>query len=1096
MDEEQWMSPLLTGQDMVKLSDKGEAVITAKAPADFGVPGPKKLSVEAEVTDINQQTISASWSRTEHPSEFYIGAKRGANAVSAGEDLTMELAAVQPDGKRFDKPVQVTALVEHLTWNAVRVETAGGGSSVRNDLVFAQVSEHTVTVNPAGGALTFKPGAAGTHNITFTARDSKGAEVRTVVSVDVFGTGDMTWQQKDGVKIELVADKDSYAPGEKAKIVVKSPLKGTALVTVEQNTVLWQKLMPLEPGGVVEIPVDEAWAPNVFVSVTHIRGGNDDPREHKMPEYRVGFCQLRVESRRHALMLGIQPVKPEFRPGEMVEVDISAKDSTGKVLPNTELAFWAVDEGILSLMPWEAPNAFETFHYDQSLFVTTGLSLETLMKENPKALEFTNKGFVIGGGGDEADVNIGMRRNFKPTAYWHGALKTGADGSVKVTFPAPDNLTEFRLVAVGNEGVTRFGTAESKFKVNKPLMLEPSLPRFANEGDQITLKAVLHNTTEKAAEVKVSLTLDEHCQLLDGQPQTQTLLLTPQGTKAALFTVRFLAEGPTIMKWTADGGSKELSDAAESKLTIGLAEPLLREVNFLALTAADDGRNLLEKIRPEVLEGKGEVTITLSNSRALEGAEAVEQLLHYPYGCAEQTVSSMLPWLTLRDLKKALPSINRPDAEIALAIQKGVDRLLSMQTREGGLAYWPGSEEVNAWATAHGAVGLLLASRAGADVPQARVDSIITWLSGSLREAAEETDAWALGERAYAAWALAMAGKAEPAYHETLFKLSGQLSGYGRAMLALAIAESNGPADMAKALLSMPDNDPKGWWLGESTGAIRALALMKLKDPAADAEMGRLMASRSPRGDWRNTFNNAWVLLALSREAAALPALKAGQSCVLTLGGKPQEIALPGEPASQTVTFKRAAGKALPQLTAKVAAGTKLFARIEVTGRGKGGEQPARSSGFGIDRTWQRVATDGTLAAADQLKTGDLVLVTLDVSVPAPAEYIVIDDPLPATMEGVNPNFGSMVAADRRQSVGSWAYDHTEMRRDRVLFFRDSLEGKGKFRLEYLARVIASGDVIAPPARIEMMYDPSRFGLSPSQRVKTKASADESVAVK
>ncbi len=1093
MDEEEWMSPLLTGQGTVKLSDKGEALIEAKSPVNFGVPGPRTLSVETEVTDINQQTISSGWSKTEHTSEFYLGAKRPANTVRAGEEMSMDLAAVRTDGTRYDQPVEVTARVEHLTWNAVRVETAGGGSSVRNDLVFAKAGEQTLTLNPAGGAFVFKPGAAGTHNITFTAKDANGADVRTVVSVDVFGADAMTWQQQDGVRLELVLDKDSYKPGETAKVVVKSPLNGTALVTVEQGRVLWQKLQPLTAGGVVEIPVQEEWSPNVFVSVTHIRGGRDDQREHKSPEYRVGFAQLRVESHRHELALDIAPAKPEFRPGEMVDVVIHAKDSGGKAVPNTEMAFWAVDEGILSLMPWEAPDALAHFHQDRTLFVSTGLSLETLMKENPKELEFTNKGFVIGGGGEGGDVNVGMRKNFKPTAYWHGTLKTGDDGSVKVSFPAPDNLTEFRLVAVANEGVSRFGTAESKLKINKPLMLEPALPRFANRGDEITLKAVVHNTTNQAAEVKVTLAHDERITLAPGQ-ETKTLSLAPQGTKAALFAVKFVADGQTVMKWTADGGSKELSDAVESKLSVGIPEPLLREVKFLSLTADADGKSLLDGVRPEVFEGDGEVTITLSNSRVLEGAEAVEQLLHYPYGCVEQTMSSMMPWLALRDLKKALPSINRPDADIALAIQKGADRLLSMQTNAGGLAYWPGGEEPLAWASAHGALGLILSSRTGAEVPEARLKSLLDWLSGSLRETADAEDEWDLGERAYAVWVLAFAGKAEPAYHEALYKKADQLGEWGRAMLALAIAEASGPADMAKAVLAMPDRQNL-WWNRESATAVRAMALMKLKDPAADAEMARLMASRSPRGDWRNTFNNSWTLLALSREAASAPPIQAGQPCVLTLAGKSQSIALPGEPAAQSITFPRA-GKTPPELTAKTAAGAKYFAKIEVTGRGPSGPQPARNAGFGITRTWQRMNPDGTLAPADQLRTGDLVLVGLDIEVPAEAEYLAIDDPLPATLEGVNTNFTSMAAASNQAAAESWTCDFTEMRRDRVLFFRDYVGATGKFHLQYLARVVASGNVMAPPARIEMMYDPARFGHSASGRLVTKSSPDEEVALK
>jgi uncharacterized protein YfaS (alpha-2-macroglobulin family) len=63
-----------------------------------------------------------------------------------------------------------------------------------------------------------------------------------------------------------------------------------------------------------------------------------------------------------------------------------------------------------------------------------------------------------------------------------------------------------------------------------------------------------------------------------------------------------------------------------------------------------------------------------------------------------------------------------------------------------------------------------------------------------------------------------------------------------------------------------------------------------------------------------------------------------------------------------------------------------------------------------------------------------------------------------------------------------------------VLFFRDSFEGKGTFRVSYLARVVAEGTVTVPASRIEMMYDPARFGLSPAQTLTTEASPDKAVA--
>ncbi len=1110
MSEEAALNPLLTGQGTLKLSDKGAALLDAPVPASFGVPGPKLLSLSAEITDLNQQTIATDWQRTEHTSSFYLGVRRPDNAVITGTLVPLSLIAVNKNGERHASAVPAKVLVEHLAWNAVRVETAGGGSEVRNDLIFAKVSEEDIQISPEPGkeeSWSFTPKAAGTHNLTFATADETGHPVRTVVSLDVYAPKEAAWQQEDGVKTELLPDKETYLPGEVAHVVVKSPFSGMALVTVERERVLYSTVQQVEAGGSVDLKVDEAWAPNVFVSVTQVRGGAQDPKEFKQPEYRIGYAQLKVSSPLNQLSVELRPTLPEVRPRGTVEVTAVVRDSKGAPVSGAELAVWAVDEGILSLMPWEVPDPTPVFHYDSPLGVRSGISLRRLLAEDPRKLEFSNKGFVIGGGGDQADAGQIMRQDFKPTAYWHGMLQSGVDGTVKVSFPAPDNLTEFRLAAVVSEGTARFGKAESRFKVNQPLMLEPALPCFANVGDEITLKAVLHNTTDQSGEIEVELLADEHLILLDpasrkplGQPTLKrSITVAAQQSKALAFPVKFTADGPLTLQWRASCATAPLlTDAVVSKFKVGFAEPLLREVQFSDLTAEANGRNLFTKTRPELLAGThGKVTITLANSRALEGAEAVMQLLHYPYGCAEQTMSSMLPWLTLRDLKQVLPALNKPDGEIADVIQRGCNRLLSMQTANGGLAYWPGGDEPTLWATAHGALGLVMASRSGANVPVERLESLLKWLSQSLREA-KDAGPGELTPRAYAAYALALAGKGEPGYHEVLFAKRQELPLGARALLALAILESDGPPDMARAVLAVTRAGESGeWWGADSATAMRVLALLKLKDPVAGEEMGRLLASRSPRGDWRNTISNAWVLMALSREAAQTPPWQAGQAAVLSLNGKSSEIALPAQPASEILTLDFPPGAEPPSLTATLPAGQRLFAKIEISSRPAPGPQAARKAGFAISRSWQKVAPDGSLAEAGPLRTGDLVQVSLKLDLPGPAEYLVIDDPLPATFEAVNPNFSTMAADPTAGATGdTWFSDFTEMRRDRVLFFRDSFEGKGTYQINYLARVVAEGTVTVPASRIEMMYDPARFGLSESQTLTTEAPPDEGVAAR
>ena len=1104
LEQSAWSAPLLTGQGSLTLSDKGTATIDAPIPSSFGVPGPKSLSIEAEVTDINQQTIAGSFQHTEHSSAFYLGAKRPNRASEVGEEITMEIAAVQSNGDPVTQPVDVTLTLERLTWNAVRVEAAGGGTSVRNDPVFATVSEHHLSVAPSttgGTPFSFRPAAPGSHNIVLTAKDAAGAAVKSVISFDVYKQGSL-WQSKDGIQIELTPDRDSYAEGDSARILVKSPLNGTALVTVERHKVLHQQVVQLAPGGIVEIPIQKGWAPNVFVSVTHLRGGLDDPREIKSPEYRTGFANLNISGGTHHLAIALKPSQPEFRPGTPVSITATATDSAGQPLPNTELALWAVDEGILSLMPWQAPDPSAFFHRPASLSVTTGLSLTRLLDEDPKSLDFANKGFTIGGGGDDSAPAIPLRKDFKPVAFWHGNLRTAADGSITVSFPAPDNLTEFRVLAVANEGAARFGSASSSFRINKPLMLEPALPRFANSGDEVVLQAILHNTTPNDTSVDLELVTDDHVLILNrlgGSPQPSTIhvpVSIPAGaTRAASIPVRFVKAGHATFRWKASGPSPDLSDAIENALDVGHSEPLLRDLTFASLSSTDAARNLLASVRPEVLAGEGSVTVTISNSRLLEASEAISQLLHYPYGCAEQTMSSLLPWLTLRDLRAVLPNLKQSNDEIAAAIQAGANRLLSMQTDSGGLAYWPGATDTNPWASAHGAVGLIMARNLGASVPEPRLTSLLDFLSKSLRDNTDASDSWNLECQTHALWALSIAGRPEPSYHETFFNRRDSLGNAARALLALAIAESNTNPDMVRTLLAVPPSKEESHWLGsERIVAIRAMAYLKITSPDANSELGRLMASRSPNGDWRNTYNNGWVLLALSRESASLAAWDSPRSCTVTCGSEIRELTLPASPASQSISFSRAANSPAPSITITVPQATNVFSSIEITGRAAPGPQPERHAGLGIRRSYQKLAGDGSLSPADNLRSGDLILVSLDVDVPTPTQYLVIDDPLPATMEGVNPDFSTMAGSSALANVNTlhWSFDHAEIRRDRVLFFRNYCATAGNFQCQYLARVVAAGNVIAPQSRIEAMYNPAQFGLSAASRLQS--SPDDSIA--
>jgi uncharacterized protein YfaS (alpha-2-macroglobulin family) len=186
-------------------------------------------------------------------------------------------------------------------------------------------------------------------------------------------------------------------------------------------------------------------------------------------------------------------------------------------------------------------------------------------------------------------------------------------------------------------------------------------------------------------------------------------------------------------------------------------------------------------------------------------------------------------------------------------------------------------------------------------------------------------------------------------------------------------------------------------------------------------------------------------------------------------------------------------------LRVEVPADRQVFGRIEAKSFPPSREFAGENKGYAISRSYEKLNIDGTTSGIDDLRVGDMVVVSLAIEIGGGDRYLAIDDPLPSVFEAINPEFASMNAREGEQlpdGTQPWFCDHREIRTDRALFFTDYAPAKGKFTLQYLARVIAEGDTTAPPARIEAMYEPNKYGLTPTQRVRTLPSQGTKVAGK
>ena len=88
-------------------------------------------------------------------------------------------------------------------------------------------------------------------------------------------------QRYDHNRIDLVAERQTYKPGDTARIMIQSPWEqATALVTTEREGVRTHRQFALtSTQQSIDVPITEDDIPNVYVSVLLVKGTQRKPRD-------------------------------------------------------------------------------------------------------------------------------------------------------------------------------------------------------------------------------------------------------------------------------------------------------------------------------------------------------------------------------------------------------------------------------------------------------------------------------------------------------------------------------------------------------------------------------------------------------------------------------------------------------------------------------------------------------------------------------------------------------------------------------------------------------------------------------------------------
>jgi hypothetical protein len=1100
-------------EDQGPLIESGQTILDEKGRAELEFPldrkvmnGHQGLSVVATVVDFDGRAASETKAFQVTPA-FLVGISRHPETARADEEQVLTVMLAKPDGKRIDRgAIQAEILQQSWAYVAKRNEQGDLYWDMQDIWRKTVTSDLTLTKGTASFRFAFAWGGA--YRLAFTYKDDAGQSFASATAFEVMGES-YAYENRDlpYLPLALSADQPAYKPGETARLTARPRSPVTRyLVTLEQEGVLkYQVITPKSDADTLEVPIQAAYAPNLYVSVLGLTPRGEFPvyaghYDSQAPSFYWGTLNLPVRHEVEGLQVKISPAVKDLKaePGSKVTLDFTVLAAKGGGV-EAEMAVAVVDEAVLALTGFKTPTLESLTRFDRPLEVFTGELRALLVHQTPFYLSKNEP--LTGGGGLSEEGMSKLRRRFEAVAYFNANVRTDTQGHAQVTFTLPDNMTTYRIYAVVQDRGSRFASVERPLLAAKDFYLEPGLPGFFTQGDQFKFQVAAFNATGETGPVKFSAVGDGGLFLLAAESKDP---LKPKDSLKLDVTGQAASSGPAGARFAGQFQGRD--DAVELKLRINSGQVRDTQVWFGSLA----GTTEIKVPLPAYLTGKpGEsinpqevkAVLTLAGSPFLRMTEAIHYLLHYPYGCVEQISSGVMALAALRGvIEKGLVSgVTLPETDQYL--NRGVQRILSLQTDSGGFGYWPGQREPHLWGSIYAAAALSLARSHGLPVPDEALRQTAVYLKTQIQEEKRSP-----GAKAFAAYALALNQDLDRDTFNLARRQYSRMYRESKILLLLAarLAELRPLKELQAELKPLLGGkaeavaeDGDDFYSRFRTPALGLLAAQAILpgDPLTQEEALLLLGGLDGQGLWTSTADTGWALLALGsyfKDAS--------------FGAEPVEIAIsqPNGPAPQrlrldpkgfrTVGLDPGALLKNPVVKVEGTAGKTWLYKLELTAPRLDIAASGAANGFKVRRVIKN--TDGS----DEIKVGDLVKVTVFLEVAGKGQrYVVLDDPLPAGLMALNTAFKTeepIPEGNEEEREDDFDYvtsegtirfrpNYFEIRDDRVLAFRDQVYS-GSQKFEYYCRAVCEGRFIAPATRVAAMYSPGVNGYSPKGELTVK----------
>lgn len=1034
-----------------KTDEQGNASINYEVPPTYANMGVLQTTFYTTVFDETGRPVSRGTSVDIYTQDVFFGIKRDwFYYYSLNQPVKFELAVVNKDGNATNATARVEVIKHEYHTSLVRSGSYFRYESQKEDKLMI---ESSVSVG-SNTVYSYVPRSPGDYEVKVYKPGAGTYVSRSFYSYGNWGSSNTSFEVNTEGNIDISLDKKSYFSGETVKALFKTPFSGRMLVTMETDHVISHQYVEVgsDRSANVDLPVTGDHVPNVYITATLIK-----PHEVSDIPLTVahGFQNVKVEEKSRKIEMAITAEK-KVRSNTHQKVKV-------KAAPGSLVTLAAVDNGVLQISNYETPDPYNYFYQKKALQVNA-YDLYPLLFAEMRASST--------GGDGEADlskrVNPMPAKRVKVVSYWSGIRKADGDGEAEFEFDIPQFSGELRLMAVSYKNES-FGSTDLTMTVADPIVISTALPRFLSPGDTVTVPVTLTNTTDRSTSVSAAIKAEGPIKVLGGS--TESVSLNAKSEGIAVFNVvadPYIAIGKITV--TVNGMGEKFTDATE----IAVRPPsTLQKVSGSGSVAGGSSQKINIGLS-DFMPSSTDYTLVVSRSPALELGEHLKYLVEYPYGCTEQTVSAAFPQLYYGDMADLMQLSKQNKLSANYNIMEAIRKIKMRQLYTGAVTLWDGEGKEDWWVTIYSAHFLLEARKAGFDVDNSLLETMLAYINNRLKTRElityyynrDQNKKIAAKEVAYGLYVLALAGRSNvPSmnYYKSRPELLALDSRY---LLSAAYATAGDKKSFTQLLPSSFSGEVSVTQTGGSYYSdVRdeSIALNALLDadpgnaqiPVMIKHVGEKLKSRQ----YLNTQERAFAFLAIGKHARA--ASKSTVTADIKVNGKKIAEVEGGSWSAD----KKSLGGTSVEIDASGSG--RLYYFWQAEGISVSGAYKEEDSYLKVrKRFYDRY---GTPLSGTTFKQNDLIIVgiTLERSFNTPVENVVITDLLPAGFEIENPRTKEIPGMD-------WIKDGStptalDVRDDRIHFFVDLDNNKQTYY--YAVRAVSPGNYKMGPVSADAMYN-------------------------